>query len=545
MWPFKKESLVINRKPIDTNRTPGFNPKFQPAFEQVKMLFGLLYDRIIQYNEYENMLQDSLISSAIELYTEDATQASPETKKPFWISTTNEFLQREFDEFCTRLDLQRLYPDICYNLCLYGDQFIRLYWGNTNEGLLHLDYRIHPADVEKAALGSYTLGFRYDNRMWTGKDFYHVKLCFNKAQRREFYNWMVVRLEGFDFRIRTDYGTSVLENARKIYKIMNLLENCLIIARFSRSPLQQIIGIQFGEDSTNTEALDFLNKMKEALTEEQTIDLLTKDFESSKQSFRLMQRLFIPLFGEKGSLQVENLNGTVDIKDIADLEYFRSKLFGALRCPKAYLGLEESLPGSLGQSALARLEIRYAKNTKRVQSTMLQTVNDLFAMHLVHIGRSDLLNQYIIEGAVISTMEEEERKDSMEKSMTMMQTMIDTLSGLELVPEEKEEKKSLLKTLNKLFVKIPGFSELFDVKKEAAVPINDNYRILNAETFWEQLSPLIRAGAVDIVKSGYSYSNKYDQKVLQHLKCYSVKEAVELCHNKLLEVRNGSVQGSL
>lgn len=529
MWPFK-ENIPFKRDPINTQRGLGGNSKFDAAFDQVKMFFGLLWDRVAMYNDYEYMMQDAIISSALELYTEDATQASPETNKPFWISTTSEFLEREFTEFCTRLDLYRNYTDICYNLCLYGDLFPRLYWGNTNEGLIYIDHKIHPADVEKASIGGYTLGYRYDNRMFTPKDFYHLKLCFSKMQRREWYNWMIVKIDGYDFRVRSDYGTSVLENARKIYKIMNLLENCLVVARLSRSPLQQIIGIQFGEDTTNTEALAFLNKMKEALAEENTIDQMTQTFESSKQTFKLLNRMFIPLFGEKGSLQVENLNGAVDIKDIVDIEYFQSKLYGALRTPKAYLGMEESLPGSLGESALARLEVRYGKNVKRVKTTLLQFLTDMFTMHLIHIGKQDLLGEFLIEGAVISTKEEEERKNALEKSMSIMSSVVDTFSSLEIMPEEKAGKQTLLKNLNRLFLKIPGFNELFETpsKKEELVDSAMRqavamFRIKENEdkSFWEHAERMISTGMLEMVVGGNAH------RVMKK------EEALLICRNKL------------
>lgn len=509
--------LMKSRQPVNTSRgRQDGNLKFDSVMQQVQMMFGILYDRIIQYSDYEYMLQDAIISSAVELYVEDATQPSSENGKVFWINSTNDFLNEEFESFVQRLDLEKTYTDTCYNLSLYGDQFPRLYWGNTSEGLLYMDHRIHPADVEKASMGNYILGFRYDNKIYSPKDFYHIKLNFSKAQRREYYNWMIINVDGYDFRVRTDYGTSVLENARKIYKVLNLLENCLIIARMSRSPLQQVIGVQFGANTTHTEALTFINKMKEALSENNTVDLLTKNFESAKENFQLMKRLFIPLFGEKGTLEINNLGGDIDIKDIADIDYFRSKLYGALRTPKAYLGMEESLPGSLGESALARLEIRYGKNVKRIQHVMIQYVFDIFALHLAHIGKSHLISEYTIEGTPISSKEDEERRNALQTSITTARDLIQTMQDLEVIGDNAKEKQNLLKTINTLFLKIPGFNSLFPVEKKPSIKVVDNLK------FWEEARKYSFSGAIEIVK-------QWDGKKAEEALTYRKSDAAELC----------------
>jgi hypothetical protein len=458
------KGLRLDRQPQKPGTTLPRNPKMENAFQYITLVFGLNYQRINMYQEYEYMHEDSLISSALELYTEEATQPSYETGERFWINTENEFLKSEFDQFKRRLDLDAIYTDVVYNFCMYGDLFIRLYWGSTSEGLQYIDYRIHPGDVEKASLGNFVLGYRYDNKLYAPKDFYHIRLLFNKPRRREFYNFLTVTIDGYDFKVRTDYGTSVIENARKVYKILMLIENSVLISRITKSPLQQVIGVQFKDNSTPQEAMDFLKELKEAVSDDITIDMMSKQFDATNRELKLAQRIFIPMFGEKGTLNVTSIGGEADIKDIVDLEYFRNKMFGALRIPKAFLGVEESLPSSLGESALARLEIRYAKNVKRIQKTGLQFLYDLFCYHLAYIGKKDMIDQFSIEGTPISSKEDQERREVLDTAVDLSSRILDNLTSLELV-KTNDQKISAMTALNQMFLKIPFYNKfLMDLK---------------------------------------------------------------------------------
>jgi len=424
----------------------------------MKVMMGLSYERNAMYREYEYMMQDSIISSAIELYTEEATQASYETGKPFWITAEEKGIVEEFEKFSERLKMETLYHDVVHNACVYGDQFPRLYYGK--EGMTFIDSRIHPADVEKASIGNYILGYRYDNRFFKPKDFYHVKMNFAKPQRREQYTFLTVTVEGQDIKIRPDYGTSVLENARKIYKIMNLLENSLLVARLTRSPLQQVIGVNVSGEDTE-EAFDFISKLKESLSQDITIDLMNKRFDALANDLEFNIRTFIPIFNEKGRLEVTSVGGDVDIQHLADIEYFRNKLYGALRVPKAYLGIEESLPGSLGESALARLEIRFGKTVKRIQRTGLQMVMDLFCYHLAHIDKADWIGKFSIEGTPISSKEDEERKNTLKVSMETAEQFLGLMNNLNLIADEDEETRfDVLTSLNSIFIKMPLVNRL-------------------------------------------------------------------------------------
>ena len=91
----------------------------------------------------------------------------------------------------------------------------------------------------------------------------------------------------------------------------------------------------------------------------------------------LGQFVYVPTREGKGEITVSPVTQDVNIKDIVDIEYFRNKLFAALKIPKAYLGQEQDLPGGIGDSSLTRLDIRYSRTIKRIKSIISQGIKEL------------------------------------------------------------------------------------------------------------------------------------------------------------------------
>jgi len=86
----------------------------------------------------------------------------------------------------------------------------------------------------------------------------------------------------------------------------------------------------------------------------------------------------IPVRNGVGAIHVEEFATAVDIKDIADVDHFMSKLFAGLRTPRSYFNYDEALPG-VGSSgaSLTRTDIRYARAVKKIQRVLVNAIRDL------------------------------------------------------------------------------------------------------------------------------------------------------------------------
>lgn len=71
--------------------------------------------------------------------------------------------------------------------------------------------------------------------------------------------------------------------------------------------------------------------------------------------------------------------------DIEDVQYIQSKMFAAVKVPRAYLGYEDML-GS--KATLAQEDVRFAKTIERIQSLFVSELNKIAIIHLFLIGHS-------------------------------------------------------------------------------------------------------------------------------------------------------------
>jgi hypothetical protein len=126
------------------------------------------------------------------------------------------------------------------------------------------------------------------------------------------------------------------------------------------------------------------------------------DGEDDRHNFAVVTRLqdgSIP--SNWGGLFVKNTG------DIDDVRYIQSKMFAAIKIPRAYLGYEDQI-GS--KSTLAQEDVRFAKTIERIQSLFVSELNKIAIIHLYLLGYqgSDLTN-FDITLASPSTVAEQQK----------------------------------------------------------------------------------------------------------------------------------------
>ncbi len=90
---------------------------------------------------------------------------------------------------------------------------------------------------------------------------------------------------------------------------------------------------------------------------------------------------FIPVRGGREAARIDTLEGPT-YTGLDDIEYFRSKLFAALKVPKAYLAREEGTT----RSTLAQEDIRWARTILRIQREIRNGLKKICDVHLSALG---------------------------------------------------------------------------------------------------------------------------------------------------------------
>ena len=144
-----------------------------------------------------------------------------------------------------------------------------------------------------------------------------------------------------------------------------------------------------------------------------------------------------------------------DIRWIKDVDELRNQLACALKVPLQLLGgYQEELPSSLGQSSLERLDIRFARQSRRIQRALINGITRMVQIHLAYQGIDPDLNLFQVQMAETSTAEEEELKNALDKGVDVVGKLseyVETMFGPDVNKEE------LFDYLKKKFVKLNEF----------------------------------------------------------------------------------------
>ena len=428
-----------------------------------------------RYREYEAMTNEVTIQAAIELYADDATQVDTKSEKIIGVSSEDKTLQQDLNDFLESINVESSVWNWAYAVAQYGDFFIKLHVDETDNSI-HVDDSIDPASVIDLFEQGQRVGFAEEDT----SDYKNLKHKSNPNgldliiySPDRFVHFMIKRSSEYDsleipIQDETDEngdplirkftivrGISMIEGVRSIYRMLQLLEDSLITARVSKAEYIRVFNIEVG-DSTPKQAAETVNTAKNLFDSKATFDTRNNTYRSDKIYRPMGDPVFNPTRNGKGALSIESIGGDFQVKDIADLDYFKNKLFSGLKIPSAYLGYEESLPGGLGEETLTRLDIRYSRSVKRVQNAIIVGIRDLCNIWLRLNGRESDVNNFKIILQAPSTAEELGRLTEFSTKMNTINEITSTLSS------NYGDYINLPKVFKVLFDKFINYPELLD-----------------------------------------------------------------------------------
>jgi hypothetical protein len=361
-------------------------------YNTADMAMAYQYNRHRLFRDYDAMDSDSIIASALDVMADEAT-------------TKNEFgdvlmIQSNDDDIKDRL--HNLFYDIMNiefnlwpwtrNLAKYGDFYMALEI-SENLGIIN----VHPQSVY------------YTERLegWDSEDPNKVKFKVEQDPlgRGEYDNFEMAH-----FRLLADtnflpYGKSMLENARRIWKQLTLMEDAMLIHRIMRAPEKRIFKIDIGGINP-TEIDNFMQKIMNKMKKAELVDKRTGDYNLKFNMQNLTEDFFLPVRGGDSGTSIENLAG-LEYAAIEDIEYLQKRLFAALKVPKAYLSYEEDLSG---KATLAAHDVRFARTIERIQRILESELTKIAIIHLYTQGvTDDRLTDFNLTLTNSSTIYEQEK----------------------------------------------------------------------------------------------------------------------------------------
>lgn len=295
---------------------------------------------------------------------------------------------------------------------------------------------------------SYKYSFaRSDVEVFNATDFVHAALEDNTSRIPE---EVEIFLDEKDYKSNTNAlnytvrrGQSILYPIFKLWRMMMLLENSLLLNRLTKSSIIRIIGVEVG-DMPKENIGPHLMGIKQLLEQKTALDVNNSLSEYTNPG-PIENNVYIPTHNGQGALSIQTVNDNPDVNGLADIDYFKNKLYAALKIPKAFLGDTDDPGGFNGGTSLSLQSSRYAKTIKRIQSTLCQMVTDAVNLMLIDKGLDSYVNKFDIKMQAPTTQEEKDKQDAKGTNINMIQDIMNLLDGTEI--ENASAKLKILKAL--------------------------------------------------------------------------------------------------
>ena len=377
--------------------------------------FNYHSNKLELYTDYEAMDKDSIISSILDIYSDECTLKN-DMGDVIRIKSSNESLKKTLHNlFYDVLNIEFNLWSWVRGMNKYGDYYL----------YLDIDDELGVVNVQPLST--------YETRREEGYDLdnpYSVRFEIEEQNTSAISQRNNTKfLESFQvahFRLLTDtnflpYGRSLLEGARKTWKQLTLMEDAMMIHRIMRAPEKRIFKIDIGNippaevDSYMANIIDQMKKVP-------YVDESTGEYNLKFNMQNMMEDYYLPVRGGSSGTEIDSLSG-MEFGGIDDIEYLKNRMLAALKVPKAFIGYEE---GVEGKATLAQEDIRFARSVERIQKIVLSELTKIAIVHLYSQGYTDDdLVDFELELTTPSIIYEQEKANLWSEKVSLVSDMKD------------------------------------------------------------------------------------------------------------------------
>jgi hypothetical protein len=457
-----------------------------------------------KYIGFEEMLEDPIISAALEMYADDACQYN-DNGDIIWAEGDNTEAVEAANRLINVLDINKnCWRDI-YSLCTYGDLYLRLYkegdesdyntiYNRNNAGnqllvkpeepnLLYeeyVEYVEDPASMFDLQTKGKTAGFMRvcdpskitsDNNInssltlqtvessnvisYDRMAFIHISLSESVKRNPELLQVSTGENNDNNKIYKIKSGKSILADAYPVTQTLKLLEDSLTLNRMTRSAILRLIQVEVG-DMPKQDVTNLLHRYKNLFEQKIALNINTGMTKSFNSPGPIDNMVYTPTKNGIGAINVQNIGGDVNVKDIVDLEYFNNKKLAALKIPKQFLNFDS--PEGIGGNgvSLTKISSRYAHTIIRIQNAYTQGITDL--INYFFINRDlDYVNKFKIRMVSPSTLEDNERSEKLSNDINQTRDLLDLVTEL-----NDKERLEVLQILMSNKLKLNDIAEIIE-----------------------------------------------------------------------------------
>lgn len=339
--------------------------------------------RVQIYADYDAMDTDAIVSSALDIISDECTLKN-EQGEVLQIRSADENIQKIlYNLFYSVLNIEFSLWGWIRTMCKYGDFYLKMEIAEKYGVYNVIPFSAYNIIRQEGynPQNPNEVRFKYDPLGALGTTSGFTSAYNNEDPGIYFDNYEVAH-----FRLTGDvnylpYGRSYLEPGRKLFKQYTLIEDAMLIHRITRAPERRTFYVNVGAIPPN-EVENYIQRMISKMKKTPLIDPNTGQYNLKYNQQNLLEDFFIPVRGNDQTTRIDTAKG-LEYNAIDDVQYFREKLFAALKIPKAFMGYEKDLTG---KATLAAEDIRFARTIERIQRIIVSELTKIGLVHLYAHG---------------------------------------------------------------------------------------------------------------------------------------------------------------
>ena len=488
----KKNDIDLDHSLYDNIISAGMSSQLN--LSSLNSLSNAAQTRNEMYNIYDTMCEDGMMSAIIETHANEATERN-DKGNIVWVEASNTKVSQIVDFFLDSINVNKNIYKWVYSLCKYGDVYLRLYRESEYEDklfskkkkldedvklkafkpndryALYLEMITNPAEIFELTRFGKSMGYIKTNvNSVIGKknslDYMSYQYKFKEQDITVFEPTEFVHacLESGTNRIEesvdiffneADYdsdtnaltygvrsGKSLLSDIFQIWRNLKLLETSVLLNRVTKSSIVRLINVEVG-DIPKENVSKMLLGIKQMIEQKAAINVGNSMTEYTNAG-PIENNVYIPTHEGVGNITTTQVGGDVDVKSLADLDYFIRQLYGSMGIPQQYFGQTEDSTGFNGGTSLSIISSRFAKKIVKIQNAILQALTDAINLFLLDKGLDEYVNEFTLKMLTPITQEEIDRRESMSSKVQLTSDIMGMLGEVEDPIIKTKMLKSLL-----------------------------------------------------------------------------------------------------
>jgi hypothetical protein len=217
-------------------------------------------------------------------------------------------------------------------------------------------------------------GFLYQKPIFDANDPKKIE----KYEPIPFEENQIVYISSGAYNDSKDYVIPFVENCRRAYRQLSMIEDAIVIHRMVHAPLRFVFNVDVGRLPV-PQAEAYLRKLQQQYWSTKTFDVDQNDIVKKYSPQSTLDSYWFAKRQGQEATTVSEIGGTPGLGELADLMFFIKKLYRSLKVPASRLDPEDSFRDG---TDILREELKFSVMVKRHQKRFASGLKRGFVTHL-------------------------------------------------------------------------------------------------------------------------------------------------------------------